>query len=95
MSTVVLDIDDELIADLAAVLSIADELEFEHESMRREQEVHARARTRITWSELFRPNVGHPRAQQRVQQILYVVFGLEGQRNGTAPAVCQWMHRSR
>ena len=94
MSAVVFDINDQFVTNSLRVRSVAHYLRLNYELVHRQQEIHARARSSVAWCELFRPNVADPRTQERMQQILDVVFASEGKRLCAPSAMGQRMHRA-
>jgi hypothetical protein len=60
MSSVVVNINDQLIANPLGMISVANEFQFDYEGMRRKKKIHPRAGTCIARRKLLRPDVGNP-----------------------------------
>src|SRR5438552_18554818 len=94
MLSVVVDVDDELVADSLRVRSISHELRFDDGRVSGKKEVHACARTGVARRELLRSYIRNPRPNKRMQEVLNVIFRRECEQDSTCPAVTQRMHRT-
>src|SRR5437667_7906420 len=94
MSAIVLNVNDEFVANPFCVRAIPNDLCFDDQGVSGQKKVHSCAGTCITRRELLGANVTDPGTQQRVQKVLNVVLAAEGQGLKALPTMCQRMHCS-
>jgi hypothetical protein len=67
MSSIVLNIDNQLSADVLRVSSVPNKLQFQNQAMRWKEEIHPSAGPSVARRKFFGPNIGNPWAQQGVE----------------------------
>ena len=78
MVSVVVDVNDKFVANLFGVVAITDKFELKYDLMFGKEKIHASVGTGVARCELLRPDIGNPRSQERVEEILDIIFGGEG-----------------
>ena len=80
VAMIVLDVYNEFVPHSCCMRLVTDALDLDDKPVSRQQEVHPSCRSCIAWRELLRANIGDPRAELRMEQILDVILGLKEQR---------------